>query len=716
MALEQIIFNVGSFNDADAGGNNYYSGAIYEVFNLNDTLADIYADASGTIPIIQDGINNVSDSDGECKFNIAEGAYYLLVSGKRRDFTTVILINDISQSYTFDTALLFKNSSIEFPDGKVIYLKDRKSKFIKITGNTATPDYNVIYSNVLNQSIEITSLSSMSIKSFGGIGDGVTNETALFAVTDTYTETTFDLLGKSYVVDALPTGNYINGEFIVGANWYQKPLNNSPEYAKAQFNLKRDYSDSRYIAEMVGALENGTVILGDSISHGAYQGSLDDNGWVNLFKRMVNAENGHSVNGSYGLIPLLSWNTAPNNNTVDLASIAFTGSPVSVTSIEGETLLNSLAFEVTTTASVKSTLPTFQSIVRVWYVQHTGGGILEVFVNGVSVATQDTAGTLDLSANITVPMTDNGLGLHAIEAKASVGTATFTGFGYENATNVVNNFSQSGRKLLDATEECLRQLCTAGNLVVALGHNDVGVVDGNPINEALFSTNIDHIINYCLRYNTNVIVPDFCWFTAKSSYVRQELKRLALATSGVYVDFPSLLTRDYRNKSEFGSSFYLVDTMHYWHDSSHPNELGGQFIAETIAKAIGLGCTTRNEALLYHDFPMPLRLDGTALKNRFDRVPNLTTVRRNGNTYTYNIRLTKTVAGGGVAIGTYVINNAGLLPTAESSNNNEYGIGTLHSDGTEVSKYLINQQGEITIYVTQVFLGTQEFSFTRMWK
>ena len=728
MTMEKIDFNIASFNDADAGGNNYYTGAIYEAFNLNGTLADIFSDAAGSVPIVQDGISNVSNSEGECAFYIDTGEYYLLVGGKRRDFKVGLadseLINILSLPYEFDTVAHFKLSDIEFPDNKKITLKGRLTigdgfggDYIKLTGTGSANTHNIIASTSVNQSISLIITDQSSIGVLGAIGDGITNETALFAIADTYTKTTFNLLGKTYAVDALPIGNYINGEFIIGVNRYPMPSNDSHEYAKAQFNLKRDYSDSRFTAEMVPALENGTVILGDSISHGAYQGALYDNGWVNLLKRMINAENEHSANGSYGLIPLLSWNTAPLNNTVDLASIAFVNNPVSVTTIEGEQLLNALAFEVTTTASVRSTLPTFQASVRVWYVQHTGGGTLEVFVNGVSVATQDTSGALDLAANITVPMTDNGFGTHAIEVKASSGTVTFSGFGYENAGNVVNNFSQSGRKLLDATEECLRQLCTTGNLIMSLGHNDVGVVDGNPTNEAAFTTNINFIIEYCLRYNTNVVVPDFCWFTAKDSYVRNELKRLALETSGIYIDFPSLLTRDYRNRNEFSATFLLVDTMHYWHDGSHPNELGGQWIAETIAKAIGLGCTTKNDALLFHDFPMPLQLDGTDLKNRFTTYPNLTTVRRNGNVYTYNIRAAKLVAGGGLPIGIYTLNTTGNLPISETSNNDVYGVATLKtSDGSNVSDFAVNQQGVVTIFVNQQFLDNQEFSFTRMWK
>jgi len=558
-------------------------------------------------------------------------------------------------------------------------------------------------------------LTQQSVGQYGAIGDGVTNETTLFTALDNQTDVTFDLLGLTFLVDAHPKGNYINGEFKVGLQRYKKAKNESNEYNKAQFNLKRDYVDSRHVGDVVLALAKGTVILGDSISHGAYQGALYDNGWVNLFKRMVNAENGYGANGSYGLIPLLSWNQVENNYTVDLASVAFIGAPVAVFNVEGEDLLNALAFEITPNASVKSTLPTFQANVRIWYVQHLAGGTLEVLVNGSVVATQSTLGALDLAASITVPMTDNGLGTHVIEVRGSVGTVIFSGFGYENQANAVNNFSQSGRKLIDATEKGLKQLCTTGNLVMSLGHNDVALAEGNQVDADKFTANINHIIKWCNHYNTNVIVPDFCWLSDENTHVRKELKRLAKETSGTYIDFPSLLTRDYRNRVEFSESFYLVSTLRMWHDASHPNELGGQWIAETIAKAIGLGCNTKKEALDFYDFWMPLQLDGTELKNRFATVPNLTAIRRNGNEYQYNIRATKLVGGGGIAIGTYTLNITGNLPVIETSNNNNYGLATLNTiNGVHVSDYQIDQQGVIKLHVDSVFQDHLEFSFSRM--
>jgi hypothetical protein len=89
MALEQITFNIGAFNDSDAGGNNYFTDTVFEVKNQSDnTFATIYADSSGTTQIPQNGIDNVSNSRGECNFYIDDGDFYLEVNSQQKNFNT----------------------------------------------------------------------------------------------------------------------------------------------------------------------------------------------------------------------------------------------------------------------------------------------------------------------------------------------------------------------------------------------------------------------------------------------------------------------------------------------------------------------------------------------------------------------------------------------------------------------------------------------------
>lgn len=89
MALEQITFNIGAFNDSDAGGNNYFTDTVFEVKNQSDnTFATIYSDSGGTTQIPQNGIDNVSNSRGECNFYIDDGDFYIEVDSQQKNFNT----------------------------------------------------------------------------------------------------------------------------------------------------------------------------------------------------------------------------------------------------------------------------------------------------------------------------------------------------------------------------------------------------------------------------------------------------------------------------------------------------------------------------------------------------------------------------------------------------------------------------------------------------
>ncbi|MBL4795843.1 MAG: right-handed parallel beta-helix repeat-containing protein [Oleispira sp.] len=195
MALEQMTFNIGALEDSLAGGKNYVSGQIYEVFNTNNTLASIFSDAGGTTPINQDGISNVSNGDGEVNFYIAVGIYYFTVGAKRRDFEAGIggqLIDDLTQAYEFATVAAYKAFATAFPVGKII----NTLEFATGTGGGAShtvisgtaPADGVFASNQVSQSIDITIEESTTyIVSFGAVGNNIANDTA--AITAAYNRT-----------------------------------------------------------------------------------------------------------------------------------------------------------------------------------------------------------------------------------------------------------------------------------------------------------------------------------------------------------------------------------------------------------------------------------------------------------------------------------------------------------------------------------------------
>lgn len=89
MILQPKSIAVASFNDSEAGGNNYYSESIIYIYNSDGTLADIFLDAGGSAVINQNGVANVTDSVGVFSFFIDSGSYYSVVSGKKTEFTVI---------------------------------------------------------------------------------------------------------------------------------------------------------------------------------------------------------------------------------------------------------------------------------------------------------------------------------------------------------------------------------------------------------------------------------------------------------------------------------------------------------------------------------------------------------------------------------------------------------------------------------------------------
>jgi hypothetical protein len=96
-----------------------------------------------------------------------------------------------------------------------------------------------------------------------------------------------------------------------------------------------------------------------------------------------------------------------------------------------------------------------------------------------------------------------------------------------------------------------------------------------------------------------------------------------------------------------------------WTDLSHPNKYGHKWIAETIAKGMGLSCTSKEDALSLHDFPWPMAIAASSpFKNTFTQMPYLSYFQRVGNTLVFSINLrTKTGAVLPVA-NNYVVNAA----------------------------------------------------------
>ena len=500
-------------------------------------------------------------------------------------------------------------------------------------------------------------------------GDGISNDTSNFeALEYSYSGREVDLTGKTYLVDRYFTGcNYVNGTFkVIGSELTAdftvgKELNVPTESRNlSDFVLKAKSNDSRYTVP--SGIRNSIVILGDSISHGAYQGELYKDGWVNIFKRMCNAQTGSK---SYGFAPLLtlSSGTPISKEVHDVSFSSGNSFEFQESTTGGEDCLQGLAVQGSQAGDfININCPTFMPYIRLWFIKSPSSGIFSYSLNDGVEVNVDTSGTEDLAASLVIDMKDNRKGKCNLKLTIISGTVRLCGVSYEYpltgnlAGNVVHNFSQSGRRLRTATESMIETACKGSTLVLCLGHNDQADINATPALGSNFTQRVDWIIKYCLKYNTSLVVPDFCWTTAPSGHVRRELRRAAAATKGLYIPLPDYLYRDQMLKTEYSDLFYQVSTLGLFSDVSHPTAAGGKWISETVSKAIGLSVNSKRVAMAYHDFPWPIFFDpASLLENGFDTYPNISFVKRNGDSISVSARLRK-VGGGALAAGDYPVN------------------------------------------------------------
>ena len=367
-----------------------------------------------------------------------------------------------------------------------------------------------------------------------------------------------------------------------------------------------------------------TVIIGDSISHGAFAGNLYTNGWTRLLARAINNEYGTQ---SYGFIPT---GTLGSGSTLskDLHSVAFVGTWVGVENADAASYPNGFAFRGNTTSHrVSITIPSFMSRALIHYATQPGGATATVAVNGTVVTTINSAGALNGFSTVEVPLTDNGTGESLISIQLTtdgnfdwIGNSYFSGV----TESVTQNFSQSGRRLYYVDQSTINTICQNSNtLIMALGYNDAGEVSSEY--QTLFKQRIDWIIAAANSNGVRVVVPDFCWTYPDTNYARKELKRLAEETSGIYIDFPSLLVKDDGSPADPN---YLNNVLKLFVDGTHPNADGNAFVFEVISRSMGLAINSKSSSLSLSDFNLPIKLTNPLIKNVITIGNSISSVRR----------------------------------------------------------------------------------------
>ena len=177
---------------------------------------------------------------------------------------------------------------------------------------------------------------------------------------------------------------------------------------------------------------------------------------------------------------------------------------------------------------------------------------------------------------------------------------TITGIGYYKDLNeetiTFNNYSRGGLSLQRVKDVVLDQVASADTLIFALGYNDIHFYL-DKVQDGTFSERIDYLIKKCNENGTNVIVNDDVWFNEYMykntnkwddariesfrvwhTFLKDELKRLARETNGIYID----------QQNEIGSDKILAELNSSGADGVHPPKAGHAMMAENIIEALGL--------------------------------------------------------------------------------------------------------------------------------
>ena len=342
--------------------------------------------------------------------------------------------------------------------------------------------------------------------------------------------------------------------------------------------------------------EHSITVLGDSISHGAASVDIYEKGWVALVKERINALTGDDNYGFTSVEGTLWGQT----KSYELHEFPETKEGFKNRGDAGDGWTEYRTAELLGTkglgSSTKGATLTFtaKKHYAYFYVYYEAGadyGTFEVY---------DTAGEMlmDVDASkgegyartepIELPE-DNKIILKATSDKEVI----FTGIGYYNKPDgvVVSNYANSGLQLagtgkaadgnMTGLDNKFLDLATkSGTVIFAIGYNDAYFTTDMDV----FAEKIDYLIAKANENGTKVIVSDCVWDksggdklaqlrTPRVKKVKDQLKRLATETNGVYVEHQAI----------YGDA--ILETLG---DGVHPNADGHAMMAKAILEAMGL--------------------------------------------------------------------------------------------------------------------------------
>ncbi len=344
--------------------------------------------------------------------------------------------------------------------------------------------------------------------------------------------------------------------------------------------------------------EHSITILGDSMPHGAATEDIVKYSWPNLIKAVINDKTGDNNHGFVSVEGTL-WSKPLSHN---MHAFPETDEGFKNRGAAGDGWTEYRTAELLGTkglgSSKKGAKLTFspQETFNYFCVYYQAGPAYGTFdvcdtdgnvLLSVDAAAQEDGYARTAMIDMTQLPADNKIVLCATSDKEII----FTGIGYYDTPDgvVVSNYSNGGLQLAgtgksangDVTgldKQFLALAATSGTLIFSLGYNDAYFNS----DMELFAEKIDYLIEQVNENGTKVIVNDCVWSEDDKMFhvrhprvkqVKEELKRLAEETDGVYVDQQAV------------NGDALIATCA---DGVHPDADGHAMMAAALLEAMGL--------------------------------------------------------------------------------------------------------------------------------
>ena len=237
---------------------------VYEVRKTSDdSLATIYSDAAGTTEIVQDGIDNVSGSDGVVEFYIADGGY-------------AVTINAVSTGFKTSSAEMESTvneiSSGEFNVGTSVRLSDRGYAKFKVLSGGIANGYDILDAGGGNTAVLVSGIV-IDAAAFGvnGSSDGL-NVQAIYDYVSSAAVVNFGSLNVD--ADTIVTLESKDNITTIGGVWHwnhqgSNMIKLAGTLKNPTFRLKEIYGNSdSFVSQGAIGCFSGTVTENWSVNVG----------------------------------------------------------------------------------------------------------------------------------------------------------------------------------------------------------------------------------------------------------------------------------------------------------------------------------------------------------------------------------------------------------------------------------------------------------------